>query len=77
VSVYETQHLQGGTAGNALTWAVGDKVYASANGLLTNRIADAYERLVAGAADADVTLMGIVKAVPDATNPWLVLDLRV
>lgn len=77
VKLYETQHLQGGSAGTALTYAVGDRLYASANGLLTNRIADAYERLVTGASDASVTLMGIVKMVPDATNAWLVLDLRV
>ena len=74
VSVYETQNL---SSNAAITYAVGDKVFASANGLLTNRIADAYERLVASAADTDVTIMGIVKAVPDATNPWLVIDLRV
>ncbi len=74
VSIYETQNLANNAA---ITYAVGDKLYASANGLLTNRIADAYERLVGGAADTDVTLMGIVKVVPDATNLWLTLDLRV
>ncbi len=74
VSIYETQNQ---TSNAALTWAVGDKVFASVNGLLTNLVADAYERRVASAADTDVTLMGIVKAIPDATNPWLVIDLRV
>jgi hypothetical protein len=73
VNIYETQRLQGGSAGNALTWAVGDLVYASANGLLTNVAADSYETL----ASATPTIMGVVKAIPDATNPWLVLDLRV
>lgn len=73
VNIYETQNL---TSNAALTWAVGDKVYASANGLLTNLLADAYEKR-RGDADAAVTVMGIVKAIPDATNPWLVIDLRV
>jgi len=74
VNLYETQQQVG--ASTALTWAVGDKAYASVNGLLTNRVQDAYEYYLAGSA-TDVTLMGIVKAIPDATNPWLVLDLRV
>lgn len=73
VNIYETQRIQGGSAGTALTWAVGDLVYASANGLLTNVAADSYETL----ASATPTIMGVVKAIPDATNPWLVLDLRV
>ena len=73
VSVYETQNQA--SAAN-ITYAVGDKLYASVNGLLTNILADAYEYRVASTA-ADVTLMGIVKATPDSTNPWLVLDLRV
>jgi len=73
VSLYETQIQIG--ASTALTWAVGNPVYASVNGLLTNRSADAYEYNVAG--NPAPTLMGIVKAVPDATNPLLVVDLRV
>lgn len=80
VSLYETksQGLSGGPAiGTALTYAVGDKVFASANGLLTNNILDAYERNVAGATNADVSLMGIVKVVPDANSALLVVDLRV
>lgn len=76
VSLYETQQQVGGNA--ALTYATGDRLYASVNGLLTNRINDAYEYNVSGQNDPDfVTVMGIVKAIPDATNPWLVLDLRV
>lgn len=73
VTIYETEHLQGGTAGNDLTYAAGDLLYASANGLLTNRSADAYETLQGGTA----TIMGVVKAAPDANTPMLVLDLRV
>lgn len=84
VSLYETQVLQGGSAGNALTYAPGDLLYASANGLLTNLITDAYEYLYtigaggnATQATANTTVMGVVKASPDANTPVLILDLRV
>jgi hypothetical protein len=73
LEVYETQQQIGGSAN--LTWAPGDKVYASVNGLATNREADSYENNVAGAPAP--TLMGIVKVAPDANNSLLVIDLRV
>jgi len=76
VTIYETQKLQGQNAGDALTaYSPGQKLYASANGLLTNRIEDAYEYLQGDT--TGVTLVGIVKAAPDANTPMLVLDLRV
>jgi hypothetical protein len=76
VTIYETQKLQGSGAGDALTaYSPGQKLYASANGLLTNRIEDAYEYLQGDT--TGVTLIGIVKAAPDANTPMLVLDLRV
>lgn len=68
VSVYETKNLQGGNA--AITYAVGDKLYASQNGFLTNVVADAYET-------SNPTLIGVVKIAPDANSSLLVLDLRV
>ena len=73
VTVYETQQQIGGST--TLTWANGDKVYASVNGLLTNLSGDAYEFQASGTPAP--TLMGIVRAAPDATNPMLVVDLRV
>lgn len=73
VTLYETEHLQGGSAGTDLVYAAGDLLYASANGLLTNRSADAYETLQG----ATATIMGVVKAAPDANTPMLILDLRV
>lgn len=73
VTLYETQILTGGSAGNALTYSAGDLLYASANGLLTKTAADSYETLQGGTP----TIMGIVKAAPDANTPMLVLDLRV
>ena len=76
VSIYETQQQNGGHA--LLQWATGDKVYASCNGLLTNRKEDAYEYCVAAQQDLDfVTVMGIVKVAPDPSNSILVVDLRV
>ena len=74
VSLYETKVQLGGGAGTPISYAPGDKVYASVNGLLTNVEADSYE-VDAGAAAA--TLMGIVKVAPDANSSLLVLDLRV
>ncbi len=78
VSIYESkQQITQGAAvkGNACGWAVGDKVYASVNGLLTNTSTDAYEYNVAG--NPAPTVMGIVKVIPDANSSLLVVDLRV
>lgn len=78
VSVYETKYQIGGTPGNAITYGVGDKVYASVNGLLTNVLEDAYEYNVAGQNSIEfVTLMGVVKVAPDANSSLLVIDVRV
>jgi len=75
VTLWETQNL---TSGADLTYAPGNSLYASANGLLTNLIDDAYEYRVAGQNDPDfVTVVGKVKIAPDANNSLLVLDLRI
>ena len=74
VSLYETKVQLGGGAGAPVSYAPGDKLYASVNGLLTNVEADSYE-VDAGATAA--TLMGVVKVAPDANSSLLVLDLRV
>jgi len=71
VSVYETKDQLG--AFPALTYAVGDKLYASVNGLLTNLLTNALDSTVAGVA----TVIGVVKVAPDANSSLLVLDLRV
>ena len=79
VSLWETQTQIG--ASTALTYAVGNKLYASVNGLLTNRIEDSYEWNVLAPVDqSDVwypTVMGIVKIAPDSANSLMVLDMRV
>lgn len=76
VSLWETQQQIGGNA--ALVYAAGNLLYASVNGLLTNRIQDAYQYNVAAQNDPDfVTVMGIVKIAPDANNSLMVLDMRV
>jgi len=76
VSVWETQQQIGGAG--ALTYAAGDLLYASVNGLLTNRIQDAYQWNVVGQNDPDfVTIMGVILIAPDANNSLMVLDMRV
>lgn len=74
VAIWETQIQIG--ASTALTYAVGDRLYASVNGFLTNRHQDAYEWQVSADFD-NLTLMGVVKVAPDANNTLMVLDLRV
>ena len=79
VRIYETKILQAtgpGNAGDTLVYAPGDLLYASANGLLTNNVDDSYEALFASSTAA-ATIIGVVKAAPDASTPMLVLDLRV
>jgi len=73
LAVYETRVQTGGSAGNAITYNAGDLVYASANGLVTNVSADAYETL----ASSTATIIGVVKVAPDANSSLLVIDLRV
>lgn len=76
LSLWETQRQIGGST--TLVYAAGDKVYASVNGLLTNRIEDAYEYNVTSQNDPDfVTVMGIIRTAPDANNTLMVVDLRV
>ncbi len=75
LTLYETKVQLGGGAGNPLTYAPGDKVYASVNGLITNTSTDAYEYNVAG--NPTPVVLGIVKVAPDANSALLVIDLRI
>lgn len=84
VSIYETKVLftdgSGSwgsfNAGDTLTYAPGDIVYASANGLLTKVPTDSYEYR---AIDwpVNVTRVGVVKVAPDANSSLLVIDLYI
>lgn len=80
-SIYETksQGLNSGPAiGTAITYSPGDKLFASANGLVTNLLTDAYEYTVTAQQDLKfVTLIGVVKVAPDANSSLLVFDVRV
>jgi hypothetical protein len=74
-SLYETKNLgtytgSGGGAGTAITYSPGQKLYASANGLVTNLSADAYEQ-------SSPTVVGVVKVAPDANSSLLVYDTRI
>jgi len=72
LSLWETQHQK--TGSTALTYAPGDLLYASVNGLVTNVLEDAYENNVSG--NPAPTIVGIVKVAPDANNSLMVIDLR-
>lgn len=62
VDVYETRNA----ADNAdLTYAVGNKLYSSAQGFLTNETS------------ANGTVVGIVTKAPTVTSPTLGLDMRI
>ena len=90
VKVYETAvqtTVGSGVVGTALTYGVGDTLYASVNGLLTNRWQDSYEAQwintatsgsgAAGVcAEPDVTRMGLVLSPPDATSAEMFLSLK-
>jgi hypothetical protein len=98
VKIYETQvqttalfttgtwATTGATVGTALTYAVGDKLYASVNGLLTNRFEDSYEAQWIDAAlvgsntgghpaPPDVTKMGTVLAPPNSESSEMFVTL--
>jgi hypothetical protein len=74
-SLYETSEQTGGGAGTALTYAAGNLLYSSVNGLATNFAADAYEAQApfSGAS----TVVGVVKVAPDANSSLLVYDTRI
>jgi hypothetical protein len=75
VSIWETLQQMTPSA-TALTYLTGNRLYASVNGLLTNRIEDAYEYQVSSDPD-NITVVGVVKIAPDANNTLMVLDLRI
>ena len=90
VKIYETAQqttVGGGSVGTALVYNVGDRLYASVNGLLTNRWQDSYEQqwitsnnlggaTSNGAAYSyDITRMGTVISPPDATLLELLVEL--
>jgi hypothetical protein len=80
-SLYETkvQITQGGnTAGTAITYAAGNLLYASVNGLVTNTVTDSYEQNAPSWASTNpTTIVGVVKVAPDANSSLLVYDTRI
>jgi len=92
VKLYETQvqsTIGGGVVGAALvpSYEVGQRLYASVNGLLTNRWQDSYEAawinlftLGSGGAgvsiEPDITHMGTILSPPDATSAEMFLELN-
>ena len=90
LKLYETQvqtTLGGGSVGTALTYAVGDLLYASVNGYATNRWQDSYEAQwittaatgsgSAGAAiEPDCTRMGTVLAPVDSSSTEIFVEFK-
>ncbi len=73
LTIYET--LQQADGSTPISWAVGDLVYASINGLATNLATEAYEYKAGNT--TTVTVLGVVKAVQTSDTPMLVIDLRI
>ena len=91
-TLFEDTELTGGGAGTALTaYNVGQNLYASRNGYLTNclvadhpnsstQLWEPTDMFAAGSVVGDPglpTLLGVVKMVPDATQGDLVYDQRI
>jgi len=70
--LYETSILAGTGAGDALTYAVGDSLYASVNGYLTNLVDS--DNTVGG---ADAIVIGVLKIAPDSVHAEMVYDQRI
>jgi hypothetical protein len=76
LALWETQNQIANS--NAITYAAGNILYASVNGLVTNNSADSYEWNVSGQGSLPYqTIIGIVKVAPDANNSLMVVDLRI
>lgn len=77
ILIWETQVLitqDGGVAGDPLTYSAGDYLYASVNGMMTNRVEDAYQYNVIGNDAGSVTNMGTVTQAPTGPGDLLVFD---
>lgn len=77
-AIYETKTQQSGPT--TITYAAGNPLYVSTNGLVTNQVADAYEYQIGGAwagLAVGPTIVGIVKVAPDANSSLLVYDTRI
>lgn len=70
LSLWETQNINSAAA---LVYSVGDRLFASKNGLVTNVLADNNLHETAALA----TLIGVIKVAPDADNSLMVIDLRI
>jgi hypothetical protein len=75
--IYETQQYT--NTSNSITYAYGDKIYASRNGLLTNStgLNTANQASAAAGTAANMTIVGILLQKPTTTDPWMVVQLRV
>lgn len=74
VGIYETYVLGGPDEGEPLDWQIGDWIYASRNGYITN-LNDEHNCLEAALGyGTDVTVMGLVRVLPDSVHPDIVFE---
>ncbi len=72
--IYETVKSDGTTA---ITYAFGDKMYASQNGLLTNESDIDASSLSQVGTSPKATLVGILLSKPTATDPYMTVQMRI
>ena len=89
LKIYETAQqttVGGGSIGDARTYLVGDRLYGSVNGYITNRWQDSYEQQWITATttgsggggacqEPDVTRLGVLLSPPDATSAEMFFEL--
>jgi hypothetical protein len=79
-ALYETQILTGGDAGDALAYTIGDELFASVNGYLTNSLLDDDLHDVShgsGPNDGNKWTIGILTVAGDTSSDELVYDQRI
>ena len=79
LSLWETLKQTSAAVGgkhSAVTWHTGDLAYAGVNGLVTNDFQDSYEYQVVGA-QANVTVMGVVRQAWDSSSAWLIVQMAI
>jgi hypothetical protein len=79
-SLYETQYLTGADVGDPLAYSIGDELFASVNGYLTNSLEDGDLHDVqhgSGPNDGAKWTIGILTVAGDTSSDELVYDQRI
>jgi len=75
--IYETMLYNASTAANTITYAFGDKLFASVNGLLTNSTGMTNGAVALLGTGAKMTQVGILLQSPTSADPWMVVQLTI